>query len=278
MATPHAPSASLFKLVTATALLERGHVTPQTTQCWTGGEHGLTLADLHATNGLRCAPFGDSLGRSINGIFARLSSRHLSASDLATQAALLGFAGRVPVDRPTGSSTVIIPNDELGKARAAAGFWNGHVSALGPLFAMSTIANDGERIRLRSVDRGDPDARVSMGRAMSVKTARALRSMLQITTQRGTCAKVFRNRDGSRALPGMAVAAKTGTLVGGKPSRMFSWFAGFAPANDPEIAVSVMLSNDVSWVRKGNQVGRDLLEAYFTHDRPRFSTARRRNR
>ncbi|HRI72348.1 MAG TPA: penicillin-binding transpeptidase domain-containing protein, partial [Polyangium sp.] len=69
--------------------------------------------------------------------------------------------------------------------------------------------------------------------------------------------------DGTRALPGMAVAAKTGTLIGGHPARMFSWFASFAPADKPEIAVVVMLANDISWRTKANVVGRDMLEEYF---------------
>jgi penicillin-binding protein A len=87
--------------------------------------------------------------------------------------------------------------------------------------------------------------------------------MLQVTTKRGTCVKAFRHADGTRALPGMAVAAKTGTLIGGHPARMFSWFASFAPADKPEIAVSVMLANDISWRTKANVVGRDVLEEYF---------------
>jgi penicillin-binding protein A len=263
VSTPLAPSASVFKIVTATALLERGYVTPTSRQCWSGGEHDVSQINLTAERDLQCAPFGDALGRSINGIFAKLSAKHLAPNDLLSQAALLGFSGPVPIDVASSENTLTIPSDELGLARAGAGFWNGHTSPLGPLFAMTTIANDGERIRLHLVDRGDADTRVSLGRAMSIKTARTLRSMLEVTTKRGTCAKVFHNRDGSRALPNVPVAAKTGTLIGGKPTRMFSWFAGFAPANDPQIAVAVMLANDVSWVRKGNEVGRDLMEAYF---------------
>jgi cell division protein FtsI/penicillin-binding protein 2 len=44
---------------------------------------------------------------------------------------------------------------------------------------------------------------------------------------------------------------------------MFSWFAGFAPASSPKVAVAVMLANDLTWRTKANIVGRDLLEAYF---------------
>src|SRR5262249_9028321 len=46
VATAFAPSASLFKLVTASALLEGGRVTPATRECYEGGEHEIRPADL----------------------------------------------------------------------------------------------------------------------------------------------------------------------------------------------------------------------------------------
>ena len=43
-----------------------------------------------------------------------------------------------------------------------------------------------------------------------------------------------------------------------------SWFAGFAPVDRPEIAVAVLLSNDVTWWSKGNQVASKVFETYFS--------------
>jgi cell division protein FtsI/penicillin-binding protein 2 len=44
---------------------------------------------------------------------------------------------------------------------------------------------------------------------------------------------------------------------------MYSWFAAFAPSTKPEIAITVMLGNDIRWHTKANIVGRRVLEAYF---------------
>jgi len=262
VATPFAPSASVFKVVTATTLLEKGKVTFETRRCWEGGEHSIEARDLvdHPGPETQCAPFGHALGRSINLVFARLASRELSAADLRAQAALLGFAGEVPIDVPVRAAELHIQDDPLGVARGAAGFWNGRVSPLGPLFAMHTIANGGERVRLTVLDES---ARVSDGRAMTEATARTLRRMLEVTTRSGTSAAVFRDGAGARVFRSTSVAGKTGTLVGGTPMRMYSWFAGFAPASRPEIAVSVMLANDLKWREKANEVARDFLEGYF---------------
>ncbi|WP_437595536.1 penicillin-binding transpeptidase domain-containing protein [Sorangium sp. So ce590] len=283
VATPLAPSASLFKIVTAAALLEGGKVKVATPVCYTGGMSAITARDLLG-RGSTCTVFGEALGRSINGVFARLAGRHLTAADLRRKARDLGFDGEVPIDIPVAPSTAEIPSDALGLARAGAGFWSGRLSPLGALFAMQTIANDGERVRLSLLappgaqaggDAGAPAPRSTDGRGLRPEVARTLRSMLEVTTRRGTCAKAFRKPDGTRALGTMPVAAKTGTLVGGRPARMFSWFASFAPSDRPEIAVSVMLANEIAWRTKANLVGRELLEIYFGRRRP-GPVARRR--
>src|SRR5689334_24802609 len=146
---------------------------------------------------------------------------------------------------------------------------------LGALFAMQTIANGGERIRFSVLDHGGAPARVSAGRALDAGLARSLSQMLEVTTRRGTAAKAFTHANGSRALPGMAVAAKTGTLIGGHPTRMYSWFSSFAPAAKPEVAVTVMLGNDIQWHTKANIVGRELLEASFGQSEPVHAIASR---
>ena len=98
--------------------------------------------------------------------------------------------------------------------------------------------------------------------------------MLEVTTRRGTAAKAFRRPDGMPYLPGIPVAAKTGTLIGGGRARMYSWFAAYAPSTRPEIAINVMLGNDLRWHTKANVIGRELLESYFkVGESPRASAS-----
>jgi cell division protein FtsI/penicillin-binding protein 2 len=262
---PTAPSASLFKVVTASALLESGRASAGTRRCWHGGERAISLADLadDRERDTACATMGEALRGSVNLVFAKLAVAHLQPSDLLSQAALLGFVDRVPIDVDVAPSTLRVPADDLGLARASAGFWNGRLSPLGALFAMQTIANGGERVRLR-VLAGDPeDARTADGRAMSGGTALALRSMLEDVVRRGTAARYFHGDDGARLLPGVRVAGKTGTLIGGSPQRMYSWFAGFAGRGERRVVVAVLLCNDVAWWAKAGEVARDFLELYF---------------
>ncbi|MCS6899445.1 MAG: penicillin-binding transpeptidase domain-containing protein [Polyangiaceae bacterium] len=271
VATPMAPSASVFKVVTAAALLESQKVSPMTRQCYSGGEHGIEQEDLYDDRSRddRCTTLGDALGHSVNLVFARMALKHLTPEDLRETAEQLGIGEEIPINIQVPRSQLRIPEDELGFARAAAGFWNGKMSALSALFLMHTVANRGERVPLSILEEDGPPSDRALGRALRISTANTLIRMLEVTTRRGTSAKVFHDENGRKVFPGMHVAGKTGTLIGGKPTRMFSWFAGFAPSRSPRVAISVMLANDVKWWTKGNMVAREMLEAYFEHEKSR---------
>ncbi len=264
VATPLAPSASVFKVVTAAALLETGRVHRSTRQCYSGGERKIEEEDLdddRATDD-RCTTVGSALGHSVNLVFARLALKHLEPAALRDEASQLAIGAEIPIDVSVPESSLHIPDDRLGFARAAAGFWNGKLSPLSALFMMQTIANGGQRVAFDLVDDGSASP-THLGAAMRKETATALTRMLEVTTKAGTSSKVFHDEDGRRVFPHVTVAGKTGTLIGGSPRRMYSWFAGFAPSRRPEIAVTVLLANDVRWWKKANEVARDVLGEYL---------------
>lgn len=256
------PGASLFKVVTSAALLERNKVRLGDNVCYQGGESRIGAADIKpgCHPGDHRAHFEVALGRSLNVVFGRLAVQHLKPGELNDTAKALGIGEAPPLDLPSDKTSIKIPDDELGLARAAAGFGDARMSPLGALYMMQTIANGGERIRLHVTGRPEDVPRVSLGRAFSKETADKLVRMLEVTTRSGTSAKAFAAREDR---PHTSVAGKTGTLMYEKPKRLVSWFAGFAPSRDPEIAVAVLLANDEKWWRKGNEVARDVFDAYF---------------
>jgi penicillin-binding protein A len=73
---------------------------------------------------------------------------------------------------------------------------------------------------------------------VSPRTAAELTAMMTAVVESGT---------GTAAqIPGVPVAGKTGTAETGRPGQNDIWFIGFAPANDPQVAVAVALSNQAS--------------------------------
>ncbi len=256
------PGASLFKIVTSAALLEEGKVHLGDTVCYLGGESRLMADDIKpgCRSGDNRARFEVALGKSLNVVFGRLAVQHLSPEKLRGTASSFGIGAAPPLDLRADPTSIRVPEDDLGLARAAAGFGEAKMSPLAALDLMQTIANGGERIRIHVTGRPDAVPRVSLGRAIKEKTARDLVKMLEVTTRSGTSAKAFAPKEGR---PHLSVAGKTGTLLYQHPKRLVSWFAGFAPSRDPEIAVAVLLANDEKWWRKGNEVARDVFDAYF---------------
>jgi cell division protein FtsI/penicillin-binding protein 2 len=75
------------------------------------------------------------------------------------------------------------------------------------------------------------------------------------TCASGSAAKTFQRRKR------VSVAGKTGTLSTNTPFFMeHSWFVGFAPADKPELVVSVLLGNPESWHIKGHEAAKRLID------------------
>jgi peptidoglycan glycosyltransferase len=260
------PSASLFKVVTAAALLEGHHVERGNVICYSGGERRLEEGDVRpgCHSGDRKIEFGKALGKSINGVFARLGVAFLERDDLSRQASAFGLDAAPLVDVRADAGRILLPDpgaSDVAFGRAAAGFHTARLSPLSALAMMQTIANGGERVQLHVLGERSNVTREVAGRALSPSTAKTLTRMLEVTTRAGTSTDAFKPAPGK---PKLRVAGKTGTLATENPARLVSWFAGFAPADKPEVAITVMLANDHSWWRKANEVARDMLDVHFT--------------
>jgi penicillin-binding protein 2 len=58
-------------------------------------------------------------------------------------------------------------------------------------------------------------------------------------------------------------------VKGWHPSRDHAWFAGYAPADDPEIAVVVLVEHGGPGGKVAGPIAREILEAYFEIVAPR---------
>ncbi len=263
------PAASLFKLVTTAALLERARLSPSYRVCTQGGQHGIARAHLSPPRGSAvCTTFAGALGHSRNAVYAQLVTEHLTREDLLQVALAMGFGASVQADflAPFGSFTA--PYNDLDFARAATGFEGSRLTPLGALQLAALIARGGRAPKMILVEpevSGAPVPRAELGKpAVRAETARELARMMEVTTVSGTSAQVFTERaTGRRYLGRLHVAGKTGTLGSSEADTTTSWFVGFAPSRRPRIAVSVLLENGGVWREKANEVARDVLRLYF---------------
>ncbi|MCC6645627.1 MAG: penicillin-binding protein [Polyangiaceae bacterium] len=268
-----APAASIFKIVTGSALVEHARLTPETKQCYWGGEHRLEAANLedNPKKDKWCATISEAMGRSLNTVFARLALKHLDQAKLGQTAARLGFGDPVPFDVTVAPSTIQLPQDRVGFARTSAGFWNTTLSPLGAVTLATTMANRGQTLRPVVVDwvkegretlHKGPSRQV-LGRAVAPEVAAAVTRMMEATVRDGTSFKAFHDGAGREYLPGITVAGKTGTLTKQQTDQFFTWFVGFAPSQKPEVAIAVLAINKATWKTKANTVARQMLQGYF---------------
>ena len=108
---------------------------------------------------------------------------------------------------------------------------------------------------------------------MKIETARQLRYMMGKTVKQGTARKSFSLWP--KKLAHIRIAGKTGTLSRRSPHRAYTWFVGFAPADNPEVAIAVMVTNGPKWWQRAVDISRDMLASYFGRKSKRAKRKRR---
>jgi cell division protein FtsI/penicillin-binding protein 2 len=267
------PMASLFKIITASAALESRKITPETVIEFRG------KATSENPRYWEASPKGKNnridvtyaMGKSINPVYGRL------ASDVAGKASVMESAKRFGFNQPllpgtsAKESTAAEPQNSQELMRMGAGL--DHDVKVSPLHAaviMAAIANGGKMMAPGLTDRitdtkgGNREAFTprEVRNLVSPETAAALTRMLSSTVTSGTSRRAFHDRRGRPRLK-VDVAAKTGSISGTDPRGHYSWFAAFAPANNPRIALVSLVINQDKWKIKSSQVGEQALEEFF---------------
>lgn len=266
------PAASVFKVVTAAALVEGEGIAPDHKVCYHGGRSGISKE--HVVDNPRydtaCVTLTRALGKSTNPVFAKLADRHLEHAELQLWAERFGFGMKIPFALPVEPSRAELPTDRVKYAASAAGFYGTKLSPLHGALFMAALGNEGRMMEPRIVDRVERGGVViyearpqELRRVVSPETARTVSKMMVATTTEGTAAKYFRKADPS--LDGVAIGGKTGSLssTDGGVRHHNSWFVALAPAEKPEIAIAAVVVNSGAWRIKGTHLGRAALETFF---------------
>src|SRR5690349_3139105 len=207
---PWAPAASVFKVISATALVENG-VMGSTRTCYHGGVSSIladNLVDVPAID-RRCDTLAFGLGKSQNAIIAKLATRHLTAADLTRVGRSFGFDEAIPFELPVEPSHLDVPGDDhLEFARTAAGFWHSTLSPMHGALLAAAIANRGQMPAPMLIDRAvDRDGRPVVAavatprHVVDATAAREVGRMMELTTRIGTAKGTFRDKRGRRLLP-----------------------------------------------------------------------------
>lgn len=271
------PPGSTFKLVTAAAALGEGTVTMDS-EIPAPDELQLPLSSAVLKNfgGSSCSPTGtmtlaDALRISCNTAFAQLGI-DLGAPTIGAQADAFGFGQKLSIPMPVTPSTFPLeiagkPLDGAQTALSAIGQLDVRVTPLQVALTSAAIANDGKLMTPYLIKQvRNPDLSVAftaepstLSTPIDAATAHSLRDMMIGVVQSGSGT--------SAQIAGVQVAGKSGTAETVKGAAPHAWFTSFAPANDPEVVVAVILENggdagsEATGGRVAAPVARAVMEA-----------------
>ena len=239
---------STMKVVTATAALDSGEFESDSTL---SGRSPVEISGVPLENagGAQFGeiPMTEALTNSVNTWWAQVGEE-LGTDTMYRYMDRFGFNREPPLDYPSfqlaesgefANGKLLGPDsDQIDVGRMAIGQDKLNVTPLQMAMVVAAVANDGElmepRLWSKVIDtdgreeRMDPDRQ---SRVMSDDTANTLTGMMTDVVNEGTGT--------AAALSGIDVAGKTGTAeIDIDAGINQAWFLGFAPAGDPQIAVS----------------------------------------
>lgn len=279
---------SIFKLIMAEAALEEGFVQEETRIYCTGAA---TYYDRVFHCGARGGHGFVGLEQAITwscNIFFYEMGRRMGISRIAEHAQALGLGRPTGIDLP-GERQGLVPTPEWKQRTRGAKWFAGETISVSigqgalsatpvqMLRAIAAIAADGRVTTPHTVLRADrrgeaPPAWATERLAIPPESFRRIRAGMWGSVNAGGTGH-------NAAIPGMDVCGKTGTVqVIGNERRQelkknlailldHSWFAGFAPRDNPEIALVAFVEHGGKGGENAAPMARELLRAYFAAKR-----------
>jgi len=274
------PAASLFKIVTALAVIRKKGMSPDDSLTYRGKPHSTSPRVWLKSKYLTKTTFAEAFGISSNPAFGVLA-KDVGRDALLESAGDLGFRvdgkkfdlpeelGFGKVEKPKGTDSLML---------MGAGFVNSSLSPLHAVMVVSAIANGGAMMRPGLLDsvvdrngkmvwQAKPE---TLSVAMTAEEARTIWKLMLATVTCGTSYRAFYTSDGNPVLPGVTVGGKTGSLSGKDPQGKCDWFAGFAEKDREKVAISSLVVNSTNKKTrlKGSYPAEEALRAIFGLDGP----------
>lgn len=267
------PAASLVKVITAAAALDRAPAVAKLPCRFRGSPYRLTPTRIDPPKTGNTITLRRALATSNNQCFAQLAVHAVGERPMMDAISRFGWLDAPAPAHEAGSADP--GDDRFDFGKLGCGLAGCRITPLHAAQLASVLAR-GELVAPRWIERVvDADGRelpladtVAPRKVMSPALASELRDMLVGTTTSGTARRAFRKRSGARLLGPVEVAGKTGSLSGKSPDGRYEWFIGAAPADEPRIAVAVLLLQGDLWWRNASQIGAEVLRVVFCTNGP----------
>lgn len=257
---------STFKIVTATAALEKGVVSlSDSFYCRGSLTIGGRTIRCHKTSGHGSQTFAQTLMNSCNPAFITWGSR-VGAEDFFAYMKKLGLLEKTGVDLPGEAGTIIHKLKNVGEVelatmsfgqsfqitplqllRAASAIINGG-TLITPHFAVKTVNEDGETTKVFEYERVE--------NAVSGETSELMKQLLESVVSEGGGKRCY--------IDGYRIGGKTATsqkLPRGSGKYIAS-FIGFAPADNPQV-IAMCIIDEPEGIYYGGTIAAPVIREVF---------------
>ena len=271
------PAASMFKIVSAAAVLENSGYTPDTVVYFRGRRHTLYKSQLKQLKDRWTTEttLRKAFALSNNSVFGKLGIYVLGQKVLTEYAEKFAFNQPIPFDLPLAVSPIDVPADNFGLAEIASGFnKKTRISPLHAALLASAAANQGKMPTPWMVDTiQDETGQVLyhaetgvLNQPLIGKAAADLRDLMEYAARSGTSRSAFRKLLRKKKFKEFDLGAKTGTINDSTDSVKYDWITTFALAPDGKkgIAVAVLGVHGKILGTRSTELARAIINYYFS--------------
>ena len=279
------PAASIFKIVTAAAAVEKLGYTADSVLTFNGMKHTLYKSQLRERRNRHTNRISmkNAFAQSVNPVFGKIGRLHLGQAALTEFGHAFGFNQPFHFETDVGPSNLTISEKPYHWAEIASGFNRETlISPLHGALIAAAVVNGGAMVEPSLVDqitdrnghtvyRQQPKP---IRQVVKPETARHLRIMMHKTISAGTARKAFRGYRRDKILSKLDIGGKTGSIYNRGRDRRYDWFVGYAAQKDgsAQIAVAIMVAHDKYIGIRASQYARMTFKQYFLKGLPRTAS------
>jgi len=270
------PAASVFKVVTATAAVDKAGVSPQHKINFNGGNYTLYRKNVMSdkvTKWTRAITLKEAFARSINTAFGRLSLETLHPVDINDYATRFMFNQEIPSDFPVEMGVAYVPPEKSFELTEVASGYNktNRMSPVQGAMIAAAVANEGKMVIPYLVQNITDEQGKNLyqaetldnGHIMTAESAVKVRELMEETVTAGTSRKSFRKLVRNKKFKTIEMGGKTGHLTAENPRGRVDWFVGYAMDESNKIAIAAVSINKEKWTVKSAELGQNMFKKYY---------------
>ncbi len=270
------PAASIFKIVTASAVIEKYGFNADSKLAYNGKKHTLYKSQLkdRTNKYTNRITLRDSFAQSVNPVFGKIGSLYLGKTTLEKYASAFGFNREINFEIQLDPSIVNLSDDPYQWAEIASGFnRETKISPLHGALMASVAVNQGNLVEPTIVDqivdeKGQVIYRsqlVTINRAITPEASKIVNHLMESTIKSGTGRKAFRGHQKDQILSKLKIGGKTGSINNKSDDTRYDWFVGFAEEKDGpgKISISVITSHEKYIGKRASYYARIAMRQYF---------------